>query len=207
MADAWTIPRATKSVNWGSSHETDSQRAGFLRGGSARALGEAWDAFWFTPADPTLLGLIRVLTGLMLLYTHAVWGLVLPSSSARRWLSQGLVRTLSDGNYTYSFWWLVPDGWMWPAYAALDGRAGAVHARAVDAGHVRPGVPGHGLVRLPRAGGDVRPRPDQRDAGVVPGDRAQRAGASIDRWLAVRRGRAQAARAGAELPARTWRCG
>ena len=28
---------------------------------------KAWDRFWFRPADPTTLGLIRILAGLMLL--------------------------------------------------------------------------------------------------------------------------------------------
>ena len=31
-----------------------------------RLLAEDWDTFWFQPADPTLLGLLRILTGLML---------------------------------------------------------------------------------------------------------------------------------------------
>ena len=84
---------------------------------SARSLAEEWNAFWFQPADPTLLGVIRILTGLMLLYTHAVWGLVLgqffgPAS----WLSADLVRAIQQDQYTYSFWWLVPDAWMWHAY-------------------------------------------------------------------------------------------
>jgi hypothetical protein len=84
---------------------------------SARALADEWNAFWYTPADPTLLGLLRVLTGLMLVYTHAVWGLALgafygPSS----WLSKELVRTMQEGQYTYSFWWVVPDGGIWTAY-------------------------------------------------------------------------------------------
>jgi hypothetical protein len=86
---------------------------------SARAMARGWDAFWFTPADPTLLGVLRVLTGLMLVYTHAVWGLVLgdffgPSG----WLSERLIRTLQEGGYACSFWWLVPRGWMWPVYGA-----------------------------------------------------------------------------------------
>lgn len=83
----------------------------------ARSLARDWDAFWFTPADPTLLGLLRVLTGLMLLYTHAVWGLRLadffgPSS----WLSPDLVRALQRDGFAYSFWWWVPSGWLWPAH-------------------------------------------------------------------------------------------
>src|SRR5262245_49629513 len=84
---------------------------------SGRALAGSWDAFWFTPADPTLLGVLRILTGLMLLYTHAVWGLVLPQFFGRDgWLSARLVGTLHQGGYTYSFWWLVSDDGMWPAY-------------------------------------------------------------------------------------------
>jgi hypothetical protein len=85
----------------------------------ARSLAASWESFWFSPADPTLLGVIRILTGLMLLYTHAVWGLALgdffgPAS----WLSADLVRMLQRDEYVYSFWWWVPPAWMWPAYAA-----------------------------------------------------------------------------------------
>lgn len=32
-----------------------------------------WDRFWFTPADPATLSLVRILAGLMLLYTHFIW--------------------------------------------------------------------------------------------------------------------------------------
>ena len=85
---------------------------------SARAMAESWDAFWFTPVDPTLLGILRILTGLMLLYTHAVWGLVLPDFFGKKgWLSPELVRAMTEGGYTYSFWWLVPEESMWTAYA------------------------------------------------------------------------------------------
>ena len=35
----------------------------------------AWNEFWFTPSAAETLGLIRFLTGLMLLYTHTVWTL------------------------------------------------------------------------------------------------------------------------------------
>jgi HTTM domain len=84
---------------------------------NARSLAEEWNAFWYQPADPTLLGAIRILTGLMLLYTHAVWGLVLGQFfGAASWLSAGLVRAIQQDQYTYSFWWLVPDTWMWHAY-------------------------------------------------------------------------------------------
>lgn len=36
-------------------------------------LWQAWNQFWFAPADPATLSLIRVLAGWMLLYTHFVW--------------------------------------------------------------------------------------------------------------------------------------
>jgi hypothetical protein len=85
---------------------------------SWRALARAWNTFWYRPADPTLLGLIRILTGLMLLYTHAVWGLVLADFfGSRSWLSPALVRTMQADQYAYSFWWMVPDGSLWAAYA------------------------------------------------------------------------------------------
>ena len=96
----------------------------------ARDLAGGWDRFWFTPADPTLLGVIRVLTGLMLLYTHAVWGLALNDFfGAEPWLSESLVRSMQSGQYTYSFWWLVPTRWAWCGARRLAGRAGAVHDR------------------------------------------------------------------------------
>ena len=83
----------------------------------AQSFADAWNAFWFTPADPTLLGLLRILTGLMLLYTHAVWGLVLGDFfGPAGWLSPQLVRAIQQDQYTYSFWWLVPAGGIWPAY-------------------------------------------------------------------------------------------
>jgi Vitamin K-dependent gamma-carboxylase len=34
---------------------------------------EAWNEFWFTPTSPSTLSAIRVLAGMMLLYTHLVW--------------------------------------------------------------------------------------------------------------------------------------
>ena len=33
-----------------------------------------WQEFWFTPAPPHTLALIRILGGAMLFYTHLVWG-------------------------------------------------------------------------------------------------------------------------------------
>ena len=57
-------------------------------------------------------------TGLMLVYTHAVWGLALDDFfGPTSWLSPSLVRAIEAGQYTYSFWLWVPHTWMWPVYA------------------------------------------------------------------------------------------
>ena len=82
-------------------------------------LSERWNAFWYTPADPTLLGMIRILTGLMLVYTHAVWGLALHDFfGPDGWISRDLVELVQTNQFAYSLWWLVPPSWLWPAYAA-----------------------------------------------------------------------------------------
>ncbi len=85
--------------------------------GFFRLMAADWNAFWYTPADPTLLGLLRVLTGLMLVYTHAVWGLALADFfGPKSWLSPSLVQSMHGGQYVVSFWFWLPEQWMWPAY-------------------------------------------------------------------------------------------
>jgi hypothetical protein len=76
-----------------------------------------WNEFWYTPVDPTSLGAIRILTGLMLLYTHAVWGLALHDFfGPDGWISRDLVDIVEQDQIAFSFWWLVPPRWLWPAY-------------------------------------------------------------------------------------------
>ncbi len=40
---------------------------------------EGWNRFWFSPSDPATLGMLRIMTGAMLFYTHLVWTLGLDS--------------------------------------------------------------------------------------------------------------------------------
>jgi Vitamin K-dependent gamma-carboxylase len=83
-----------------------------------RTVEREWNEFWYTAVDPTLLGLLRILTGLMLVYTHAVWGLALEDFfGPTSWLSPTLVRAIESQQYVYSFWLWVPHQWMWPVYA------------------------------------------------------------------------------------------
>ena len=49
--------------------------------------GEAWNRFWFTPSNSSTLSLLRILTGLIALYTHAT----LTSDVVRFFASSGLL--------------------------------------------------------------------------------------------------------------------
>ena len=82
---------------------------GYL-GEVGQAAMSGWNRFWFNPADPATLGLIRILAGAMLLYTHVVWTLGLndffgPDS----WVSPVAVsKVLPDGGkWAWSLFWLA----------------------------------------------------------------------------------------------------
>ena len=67
-----------------------------------------WDRFWFTPSDPATLGLIRLLAGLMVCYTHLVWTLDLEAFfGSQSWLNEAAVATLPGDDYHWSHWWLI----------------------------------------------------------------------------------------------------
>jgi len=81
-----------------------------LRHASSRVC-EPWRQFWFRPADPTPLCVMRILFGGMLLYTHAVWGLNLDGFfGPHGWQDESLVRLIQPDPFVWSFWWWVPDG-------------------------------------------------------------------------------------------------
>ncbi|MEK6239642.1 MAG: HTTM domain-containing protein [Planctomycetales bacterium] len=62
-----------------------------------RAASEGWNRFWFTPADPATLCLIRVFAGTMLFYTHLVWSLELEAFfGPDGWLSREAVGDFLD---------------------------------------------------------------------------------------------------------------
>jgi hypothetical protein len=57
-----------------------------------RAAARGWDRFWFTPRDPTGLGLIRICVGIILLYVHFAYcfGLVRDYVGKDAWLNDGV---------------------------------------------------------------------------------------------------------------------
>ena len=118
------------------------------------ATADGWNAFWYTPADPTLLGLIRTLTGLMLLYTHAVWGLVLHDFfGPDAWISRELAGSFQSDQFAYSLWWLRPAALALAGVCHHDARAGSLYGWAVDADHGGLVARGRDLVRQPGSRG------------------------------------------------------
>ncbi len=72
----------------------------------------AWDSFWFTPALPHTLALVRICGGAMLLYTHAVWSLNLNAFLGREsWLNAKTAALLNQNaaghNYAWSYLYYI----------------------------------------------------------------------------------------------------
>ncbi len=154
----------------------------------------AWNRFWFVPADPATLGLIRILAGLMLLYTHLVWSRDLAGffGSAGR-LSPEFVRAFHRTAWAWShFHWIEAPAALWTIHVValviiamltvgLASRITSVLTFLITVSYVHR-VPG-ALFGL-----------DQINAllamylMVGPCGDAY----SLDRWLAARRGRAPA---------------
>ncbi|MBI3469065.1 MAG: HTTM domain-containing protein [Planctomycetes bacterium] len=67
-----------------------------------------WNRFWFTPSDPATLGLIRILAGSMLFYTHLVWSAGLEAFfGPNAWVTPEAVATLGRGPSMWSYFWLI----------------------------------------------------------------------------------------------------
>ncbi len=77
-------------------------------GNWARSGVRGWNEFWFRPSDPATLGLIRILAGAMLFYTHSVWALDLESFfGSHPWLTHEAVSYSESGSYAWSYLWLI----------------------------------------------------------------------------------------------------
>jgi hypothetical protein len=69
---------------------------------------QGWMRFWFAPADPATLGLVRILAGAMLLYTHAVWSLRLDDFFGPQSLVSAEAAKLQTGEtWAWSYFWLI----------------------------------------------------------------------------------------------------
>lgn len=78
---------------------------------------EAWHRFWFEPADPLMLGIIRLLGGWMLFYNLAVWTLDLEAFFSDNGLQPlRAVKALYENRPIFSFWLWTGDQYLWPMH-------------------------------------------------------------------------------------------
>lgn len=83
-----------------------------------------WSQFWFTPADPATLALVRIAAGGMLFYTHLVWTLGLdaffgPASWVSPEAAARAFGAVDRTSYAWSYFWLIESpGWLWTAHIA-----------------------------------------------------------------------------------------
>ncbi|MDX1947641.1 MAG: HTTM domain-containing protein [Pirellulaceae bacterium] len=88
------------------------------------AVVRGWDRFWFTPAQPHTLALLRILGGGMILYTHLVWSINLEAFlGPQGWLPRGATAVLNqtaEGNiYAWSYLaWVDSPALVWPLHIA-----------------------------------------------------------------------------------------
>ncbi|MCX7421232.1 MAG: HTTM domain-containing protein [Planctomycetia bacterium] len=67
------------------------------------AASDQWNRLWFLPADTTTLCLIRVLAGVMLFYSHAIWTLDLEAFFGEQsWMTRDVVNQMFADGYTWS---------------------------------------------------------------------------------------------------------
>ena len=83
----------------------------------------AWTTFWFTPSDPALLGILRILTGTLLTWSSVIWlcdqeGFFGPNG----WQSAGNVWRLNDQPWHWSWYFVAQTptaGWLLAALSVL----------------------------------------------------------------------------------------
>lgn len=77
----------------------------------------AWNEFWFQRRDPATLGLIRIFTGLLVLYSQYVWGRELLTFFGPNAALPAEYRSLLFENYAWShFDWVTSATAMWTVH-------------------------------------------------------------------------------------------
>lgn len=74
----------------------------------AGAVADGWNRFWFSMVDPAPLAVIRILIGMLLVYSHVIWAL---NSDAffgtDSWLNSDAVSAIEADGYLVSLLWCV----------------------------------------------------------------------------------------------------
>lgn len=90
-----------------------------------RAVYCHWNDFWFAEAMPESLGILRILTGGMLVYTHFVWGLKFQDFLGNDGFNGvELLKQFQSGSVPsafFSFWWIVPEQYSWTVHLCALG--------------------------------------------------------------------------------------
>lgn len=87
-----------------------------------RGSWEGWNRFWFSPTDPATLGVIRILAGAMLFYTHLVWTIGLEEFFGKDhpWLTPEAIASLpghAASKWSY-FYFIDSPAVLWGAHIA-----------------------------------------------------------------------------------------
>ena len=77
----------------------------------SRAAHAGWNVFFFSPADPTTLGLMRIAVGLLAFWSLLVFGLDLHDYFGSTGWAAAAIQS-GQRRLIWSFWFLVPDGWL-----------------------------------------------------------------------------------------------
>src|SRR5262245_57225217 len=78
------------------------------RSGLLTNILRGWNKFWFTPASPLPLGLIRICTGFVILYIHAIYSLdLLALVGPEGWIDHKTITEFRTGTQFYP----IPGGW------------------------------------------------------------------------------------------------
>ncbi len=92
---------------------------------SLRTASDAWHKFWFEPADPLMLGIMRLLTGWMLFYNLLIWSLDLEAFFGDHGLQPlAAIRRIHESRLIFSFWLWIGDAYLWPIHFACLGITG-----------------------------------------------------------------------------------
>ncbi len=85
------------------------------------SIAAAWNRFCFTPADPTPLGLVRVMVGVLLFWSLLVYGFDLTGFLGRvGWANLEVAQMFREKGAptSWSFWFYVPDALLRPVWVA-----------------------------------------------------------------------------------------
>jgi predicted DCC family thiol-disulfide oxidoreductase YuxK len=103
-----------------------SELAGYVWDLGAAAC-RGWSRFFFRPADPTALGLIRILAGGLAFWSLLVFGLDFDDYfGPNSWADAAIIReSLRERQpWAWSFWFLVPESWLWGVWLGCLGVIG-----------------------------------------------------------------------------------